>query len=132
MIRNANPVANSSGKNIPPLTSSGKKPVFGELDENQDYFPYDDYSNEVNEPETPTLGTTGPPQSEPSTAETPTTRPPTASGNNATDTPTDSNNTAGLRADHINLLTFLISIVVTRNVHYIILSNNANYITSPM
>ena len=31
------------------MTSSGKKPGFGDLDENQDYFHYDDYSAEVKE-----------------------------------------------------------------------------------
>ena len=39
-------MANSSGKNTPPLTTTGKKPAFGDLDPHQDYFEYIDYSKE--------------------------------------------------------------------------------------
>ena len=47
VVRDTNPVANPSGKNTPPLKASGKKPAFGDLDENQEYFHYEEYSNEV-------------------------------------------------------------------------------------
>ena len=41
-----------SGTNSPPpSTFPVAKPGFGDLDENQDYFPYDNYSDEVKDPE---------------------------------------------------------------------------------
>ena len=35
----------------PPLIFSGKEAAFGDLDENQDYFPYEEYSDELKDPE---------------------------------------------------------------------------------
>ena len=115
VIRNANHVANS-GKT---RTSSGKKPGFGDLDGNQDYFPYDEYSNEVKDPDTEIPEVTRPPKPEP-----PNTGPPTAAGNNKTPivriTATPSNNTVGLTVNNINILTLLTSmaIIFTRNFYY--------------
>ena len=40
-------VVSTRGKITPLSTSSGKKPAFGDLDENQDYFSYEEYSSEV-------------------------------------------------------------------------------------
>ena len=34
----------------PPLIFSGKEAAFGDLDENQEYFPYEEYSDELKDP----------------------------------------------------------------------------------
>ena len=47
MSGNASAMVSTRGKITPPSTSSGKKPAFGDLDDNQDYFSYKDYSSEV-------------------------------------------------------------------------------------
>ena len=50
-----------SGENTLPLTSPGDKPAFGDLDESEDYFSYDEYLDEVTDPGDGIPAVAGPP-----------------------------------------------------------------------